>query len=198
MCNNIPMNQLNKKKKEAVVKDKISDWIENRPKLSRNVRAIKNKIVKGNSIEYVKGSPLKLHDGTRIYKISEKVIREGFKEIIIEFSFKGINSRKITTFKRYRNDDRRIKDGRNNTKYTFYKYMVGNSSTTDFNGSRYSNRASNSMEKWRFQKLNNENRLVKEIWRACIHFSRNINKICTRNRANIVFYSRIYMFNGII
>jgi len=104
MCNNIPMNQLNKKKKEAVVKDKISDWIENRPKLSRNVRAIKNKIVKGNSIEYVKGSPLKLHDGTRIYKISEKVIREGFKEIIIEFSFKGINSRKITTFKRYRND----------------------------------------------------------------------------------------------
>lgn len=104
MCNNVEWNRLNKKKKEVVVKDKISDWIENRPKLSRNVRAIENKIVKGNSIEYVKGSPLKLHDGTRIYKISEKVIREGFKEIIIEFSFKGTNSRKITTFKRYRND----------------------------------------------------------------------------------------------
>ncbi len=105
MCNNIRMNQFKKEEKEVVVKDKISDWIENRPKLSRNVRAIDNKIVKGNSIEYVKGSPLKLHDGTRIYKISEKVIREGFKEIIIEFSFKSTNSRKITTFKRYRNDN---------------------------------------------------------------------------------------------
>lgn len=105
MCNNVKWNRLNKKKKEVVVKDKISDWIENRPKLSRNVRAIENKIVKGNSIEYVKGLPLKLHDGTRIYKISEKVIREGFKEIIIEFSFKSTNSRKITSFKRYRNDN---------------------------------------------------------------------------------------------
>ena len=102
MCNNVEWNRLNKKKKEVVVKDKISDWIENRPKLSRNVRAIENKILKGNSIEYVKGSPLKLHDGTRIYKISEKVIRGGFKEIIIEFSFKSTNSRKITSFKRYR------------------------------------------------------------------------------------------------
>lgn len=105
MCNNIRMNQFKKEEKEVVVKDKISDWIENRPKLSRNVRAIDNKIVKGNSIEYVKGSPLKLHDGTRIYKISEKVIRGGFKEIIIEFSFKSTNSRKITSFKRYRNDN---------------------------------------------------------------------------------------------
>ncbi len=105
MCNNVEWNRLNKKKKEVVVKDKISDWIENRPKLSRNVRAIENKILKGNSIEYVKGSPLKLHDGTRIYKISEKVIRGGFKEIIIEFSFKSTNSRKITSFKRYRNDN---------------------------------------------------------------------------------------------
>lgn len=105
MCNNVKWNRLNKKKKEVVVKDKISDWIENRPKLSRNVRAIENKILKGNSIEYVKGSPLKLHDGTRIYKISEKVIRGGFKEIIIEFSFKSTNSRKITSFKRYRNDN---------------------------------------------------------------------------------------------
>lgn len=104
MCNNIRMNQLKKEKKEAVVKDKISDWIENRPKLSRNVRAIENKKMRGISIEYAKGAPLKLHDGTKIYKITEKVISREFKEIIVEFSFKGSITRKITSFKRYRKD----------------------------------------------------------------------------------------------
>lgn len=105
MCNNIRINQLKKEKREVVLKDKISDWIESRPKLSRNVRAIANRIVGKNSIEYIKGSPLKLHDGTRVYRITVDKFDGKFKDINVEFAFKDTIAKKTTIFKRYRNDN---------------------------------------------------------------------------------------------
>ncbi len=105
MCNNIRINQLKKEEKEVVLKDQISDWIESRPKLSRNIRAIKNRIIKENSIEYIKGMPLKLHDGTRVYKIIVEEFNGKFKDIKIEFAFKDSIGKKTTTFKRYRKDN---------------------------------------------------------------------------------------------
>ena len=43
MCNNIRANILKKPQVKEVVKDKITDWIEDRPNLTANGRAKRNK-----------------------------------------------------------------------------------------------------------------------------------------------------------
>lgn len=105
MCNNIPSNRLNKAKKEEVVKDKISDWLESRPELARkNIKAIEKKEILDDRIEYAVGFPLKLNDGTRIHKIISEKINDEFIQIRVEFNFKKENKKNVTHFKRYYND----------------------------------------------------------------------------------------------
>lgn len=105
MCNNIRINKISVKKVEEKKKDQISDWLEERPVLSRNVLAKKRRVKNKNSIKYISGAPLKLHDGTRIYKIISQKIDDKYAEIIINFSFKGKQKVENVSFKRFVNDN---------------------------------------------------------------------------------------------
>jgi hypothetical protein len=99
------MNQIKKEENEVVLKDKISDWTESREKIYRNISAVKNRKNVEDALIYVSGFPLKLHDGTRIHKISAKKIDEKFKDICVEFNFRKDSKINTTHFKRYLSDD---------------------------------------------------------------------------------------------
>ena len=69
MCNNIKANILKKEEVESRIKDKISDWIDIKPTLKKNVQAKKLRKIENGNIVYFKGHPLKLHNKTRVYEI---------------------------------------------------------------------------------------------------------------------------------
>ena len=104
MCNNIRANILKKPQTKEVVKDKITDWIEDRPNLTANGKAKSNKVQGETYISYESGSPLKLHDGTRIHSIKTKKIDDKFKEVIIEFVFARESKEQTVRIKRYADD----------------------------------------------------------------------------------------------
>lgn len=105
MCNNRPCNQLRKIKREEVVKDKISDWIEDRPMLAlKNERAIKKRRLSRDAIEYAIGYPLKLNDGSRIHRITAEVIDGKYKEVCVELNIREETQKRKVYFKRYIND----------------------------------------------------------------------------------------------
>lgn len=104
MCNNIRANILKKEVKEEVVKDKISNWLESRPIIPKNTTAISLREADSNSINYVSGHPLKLHDGTRIHSISSETIDGEYKVVTIEYCFHKANKKNTTTIKRYADD----------------------------------------------------------------------------------------------
>ena len=64
MCNNIRMNELKIQRKETkVLKDKISDWIEDRAfNVLRNKNAIEKRMTISDGVRYIKGYPLKLNN----------------------------------------------------------------------------------------------------------------------------------------
>lgn len=103
MCNNIRANFLRKPEKE-VVKDKITDWIEDRPKLPANEIAKKSRKIGEDNITYEVGHPLKLHDGTRIHNIKSKKLDDEYKEVCIEFVFANENKSSTVHIKRYLTD----------------------------------------------------------------------------------------------
>ncbi len=105
MCNNIKENILSKKENKEAVKDKISDWMESRPILSANIKAKNNRIIEKDSIVYVSGSPLKLHDGTRVHQIKVESMDEQYKIIEIKYSFKKDRKTSTSKIKRYKDDD---------------------------------------------------------------------------------------------
>ncbi len=104
MCNNIRANILKKPQVKEVVKDKITDWIEDRPNLTANGRAKRNKSQGETYISYESGSPLKLHDGTRVHSIKTKKIDDEFKEVIIEIVFPNESKEHTVRIKRYADD----------------------------------------------------------------------------------------------
>lgn len=106
MCNNIRMNQLKIKGKEAKVsKDKISDWIEDRAfNVLRNKNAIEKRMTISDGVRYIKGYPLKLNNGTRIRSIRTEKIDNKFKKVIIEFLQVGEYKTSKISIKRYLED----------------------------------------------------------------------------------------------
>ena len=80
MCNNIRMNELKIQRKETkVLKDKISDWIEDRAfNVLRNKNAIEKRMTISDGVRYIKGYPLKLNNGTKVRTIrTEKIDEDG-------------------------------------------------------------------------------------------------------------------------
>lgn len=106
MCNNIRMNQLKIKGKEAKVsKDKISDWIEDRAfNVLRNKNAIEKRMTISDGVRYIKGYPLKLNNGTKVRTIRTEKIDEKFKKVIIEFLQVGEYKTSKISIKRYLED----------------------------------------------------------------------------------------------
>ena len=88
MCNNTRINRI--VKEEEVVKDKISDWLEDRNGIERNKASIEVEEISDNMISYITGHPLKLNDGTRVHEIKEAKA--------------GVNSY-TARIKRYNDDD---------------------------------------------------------------------------------------------
>ena len=111
MCNNIRMNQLKKEEKERVVRDKISDWLEDRNGLEKNKSAIEKEESSENEIVYVSGHPLKLNNGTRVHKITSEDIDDKYKTICIKFVFEKTVKECTTSIKRFKNDS--LKDVEN-------------------------------------------------------------------------------------
>ena len=103
MCNNIRANCLRKPEKE-VPKDKITDWIEDRPVLYSNEEAKKSRKIDKDNIIYESGHPLKLHDGTRIHNIKTKELDDQYKEVCIEFVFANETKSNTVHIKRYLTD----------------------------------------------------------------------------------------------
>ena len=102
MCNNTRINRI--VKEEEVVKDKISDWLEDRNGIERNKASIEVEEISDNMISYITGHPLKLNDGTRVHEIKEAKIDDKYKEIAVRFSKAGVNSY-TARIKRYNDDD---------------------------------------------------------------------------------------------
>ena len=106
MCNNIRMNELKIQRKETkVLKDKISDWIEDRAfNVLRNKNAIEKRMTISDGVRYIKGYPLKLNNGTKIRSIRTEKIDEKFKKVIIEFLQIGEYKTSKISIKRYLED----------------------------------------------------------------------------------------------
>ena len=106
MCNNIRMNQLKIQRKETkVLKDKISDWIEDRAfNVLRNKNAIEKRMTISDGVRYIKGYPLKLNNGTKIRSIRTEKIDNKFKKITIEFLQVGEYKTSKISIKRYLED----------------------------------------------------------------------------------------------
>ena len=106
MCNNIRMNELKIQRKETkVLKDKISDWIEDRAfNVLRNKNAIEKRMTISDGVRYIKGYPLKLNNGTKIRSIRTEKIDEKFKKVIIEFLQVGEYKTSKISIKRYLED----------------------------------------------------------------------------------------------
>ena len=106
MCNNIRMNELKIQRKETkVLKDKISDWIEDRAfNVLRNKNAIEKRMTISDGVRYIKGYPLKLNNGTKIRTIRTEKIDEKFKKITIEFLQVGEYKTSKISIKRYLED----------------------------------------------------------------------------------------------
>lgn len=98
MCNNIRSNVLIKRQEEKVVKDKISDWQEERKVLRINIIAKKSRTLEDGKIVYARRRQLHLHNKTRIYEIREEEHpNKLFKTIAVEFA--NYQSKKIQTFR---------------------------------------------------------------------------------------------------
>lgn len=98
MCNNIRINALRKKEEVQVVKDKISDWQEERRVLKINIIAKQSRKLEDGKITYVKRRQLHLHNQTRIYEIREEEHENKlFKTIAVEFA--NYQSQKIQTYR---------------------------------------------------------------------------------------------------
>ena len=98
MCNNIRINSLSRRQEVPVVKDKISDWQEERKTLRINVIAKEARTLENGKITYAKRRQLHLHNKTRIYEIREEEHpNKLFKTIAVEFA--NYESRKIQTFR---------------------------------------------------------------------------------------------------
>ena len=106
MCNNIRMNELKIQRKETkVLKDKISDWIEDRAfNVHRKKNAIEKRMTISDGVRYIKGYPLKLNNGTKVRTIRTEKIDEKFKKITIEFLQVGEYKTSKISIKRYLED----------------------------------------------------------------------------------------------
>lgn len=98
MCNNIRINSLSKRQESPVVKDKISDWQEERKTLRINVIAKASRKLEDGKITYAKRKQLHLHNKTRIYEICEEEHPNRlFKTIAVKFA--NYQSQKVQTFR---------------------------------------------------------------------------------------------------
>ncbi len=105
MCNNIRANILTKQEVNVRVKDKISDWQEERPVIKSNIVAKSLRMNSGDKITYAKGHTLKLHDKTRIYEISSENPDKIFKTICIKFASYKTRNVRVVRIKRYVKDN---------------------------------------------------------------------------------------------
>lgn len=104
MCNNIRANILKKEERESRIKDKISDWIDIKPTLKKNVQAKKLKKIENGNIVYFKGHPLKLHNKTRVYEIVSESKEKIFQTVRITYSLPDKTKKEVRRIKRYSKD----------------------------------------------------------------------------------------------
>lgn len=104
MCNNIKANILKKDEEESRIKDQITDWIEKRPTLKKNIHAKELRKIENGNIVYSKGHPLKLHDKTSIYEIGIENKEKIFETVRVVYAFTDSSKKNIRRIKRYAKD----------------------------------------------------------------------------------------------
>lgn len=104
MCNNVATNILKKEEVKRKEKDQISDWLEKRKCIRKNIYAKKMKSVENGNIIYSNEHPLLLHNGTEVYEIGVENRRENFETVYVVYSSSNSDIKEIRRIKRYAKD----------------------------------------------------------------------------------------------
>ena len=86
MCNNVTVNILKKEEVKRKEKDQISDWLEKRKCIRKNIYAKKMKSVENGNIIYSNEHPLLLHNGTEVHEIGVENRRGNFETVYVVYS----------------------------------------------------------------------------------------------------------------
>lgn len=104
MCNNVTTNILKKEEGKRKEKDQISDWLEKRKCIRKNVYAKKMKKVENGNIYYSNGHPLLLHNGSEIYEIGIENKKGEYETVYVIYSSAGSDIKETRRIKRYSKD----------------------------------------------------------------------------------------------
>ena len=104
MCNNVATNILKKEEVKRKEKDQISDWLEKRKCIRKNIYAKKMKSVENGNIIYSNEHPLLLHNGTEVYEIGVENRRWNFETVYVVYSSSESDIKEIRRIKRYAKD----------------------------------------------------------------------------------------------
>ncbi len=104
MCNNVTANILKKEEVKRKEKDQISDWLEKRKCIRKNIYAKKMKSVENGNIIYSNEHPLLLHNGTEVHEIGIENRRGNFETVYVVYSSSNSDIKEIRRIKRYAKD----------------------------------------------------------------------------------------------
>lgn len=104
MCNNVTANILKKEEVKRKSKDQISDWLEKRKCIRKNIYAKKMKSIENGNIIYSNEHPLLLHNGTEVHEIGIENRRGNFETVYIVYSSSDSDIKEIRRIKRYAKD----------------------------------------------------------------------------------------------
>ena len=104
MCNNVTANILKKEEVKRKSKDQISDWLEKRKCIRKNIYAKKMKSVENGNIIYSNEHPLLLHNGTEVHEIGIENRRGNFETVYVVYSSSNSDIKEIRRIKRYAKD----------------------------------------------------------------------------------------------
>ena len=104
MCNNVATNILKKEEVKRKSKDQISDWLEKRKCIRKNIYAKKMKSIENGNIIYSNEHPLLLHNGTEVHEIGIENRRGNFETVYIVYSSSDSDIKEIRRIKRYAKD----------------------------------------------------------------------------------------------
>ena len=104
MCNNVTANILKKEEVKRKSKDQISDWLEKRKCIRKNIYAKKMKSIENGNIIYSNEHPLLLHNGTEVHEIGIENRRGNFETVYVVYSSSNSDIKEIRRIKRYAKD----------------------------------------------------------------------------------------------
>lgn len=104
MCNNVTANILKKEEVKRKSKDQISDWLEKRKCIRKNIYAKKMKSVENGNIIYSNEHPLLLHNDTEVHEIGIENRRGNFETVYVVYSSSNSDIKEIRRIKRYAKD----------------------------------------------------------------------------------------------